>query len=113
MAQAWLRYRSLADRLEHQGALLMFVPGADLWRDINVVRELREPWKVRAVMLPAVSLGSPQAGAQEHAEFDAFRESASRSQVTPRSRCSSFAPPGSSDASETAGASFIAMQIHR
>jgi len=50
MAQAWLRYRSLVHRLEHQGALLMFVPGADLWRDVNVVRELREPWKVRAVM---------------------------------------------------------------
>lgn len=50
MAQAWLRYRALAGSIEHQGALLMFVPGVDLWRDINVVRDLGEPWKVRAVM---------------------------------------------------------------
>lgn len=50
MAQAYLRYRSLADRLEHAGAMLMFVPGVDLWRDVNVVRELGQPWKVRAVM---------------------------------------------------------------
>ena len=39
-----------ADRLEHQGVLLMFVPGVDLWRDVNVVRELGEAWKMRAVM---------------------------------------------------------------
>jgi hypothetical protein len=50
MAQAYLRYRQLADRLEHAGAMLMFVPAVDLWRDINVVRELGQPWKVRAVM---------------------------------------------------------------
>jgi hypothetical protein len=50
MAQAYLRYRNLADRLEHAGAMLMFVPGVDLWRDVNVVRELGQPWKVRAVM---------------------------------------------------------------
>jgi hypothetical protein len=50
MAQAYLRYQSYAGRLQHQGVLLMFVPGVDLWRDINVVRDLGEPWKVRAVM---------------------------------------------------------------
>jgi hypothetical protein len=50
MAQAWLRYQAYAGQLEHQGVILMFVPGVDLWRDINVVRELGEPWKVRAVM---------------------------------------------------------------
>ncbi|MEX2150302.1 MAG: hypothetical protein WD793_08795 [Steroidobacteraceae bacterium] len=50
MAQACLRYRNLAGRLEHAGAMLMFVPGVDLWRDVNVVRELGQPWKVRAVM---------------------------------------------------------------
>jgi hypothetical protein len=50
MAQAYLRYQDYAGRLEHQGVLLMFVPGVDLWRDVNVVRELGQPWKVRAVM---------------------------------------------------------------
>ncbi len=50
MAQAYLRYRNFADRLEHAGAMLMFVPAVDLWRDVNVVRELGQPWKVRAVM---------------------------------------------------------------
>ncbi|MDP9198576.1 MAG: hypothetical protein M3O07_05090 [Pseudomonadota bacterium] len=50
MAQAYLRYRNSADRFEHGGAMLMFVPAVDLWRDVNVVRELGQPWKVRAVM---------------------------------------------------------------
>jgi hypothetical protein len=50
MAQAYLRYRNFAERLEHGGAMLMFVPGVDLWRDVNVVRVLGQPWKVRAVM---------------------------------------------------------------
>lgn len=50
MAQAYLRYRDFAERLEHAGAMLMFVPGVDLWRDVNVLRELGQPWKVRAVM---------------------------------------------------------------
>jgi hypothetical protein len=50
MAQAYLRYQAYAGRLEHRGMILMFVPGVDLWREINVIRELGEPWKVRAVM---------------------------------------------------------------
>ena len=50
MAQAYLRYQDYAGRLEHHGVMLMFVPGVDLWRDVNVVRDLGEPWKVRAVM---------------------------------------------------------------
>lgn len=57
MAQAYLRYQSYAGRLEHQGVLLMFVPGVDLWRDVNVVRELGESWKVRAVMPRFVAEG--------------------------------------------------------
>jgi hypothetical protein len=50
MAQAYLRYRSFANRLEHQGVMLMFVPDVDLWRDVNTLRTLGEPWKVQAVM---------------------------------------------------------------
>jgi hypothetical protein len=50
MAQAYLRYGEYAARLDHQGVLLMFAPGVDLWRDINVVRELGEPWIARSVM---------------------------------------------------------------
>lgn len=72
MAQAYLRYQDYAGRLEHHGVMLMFVPGVDLWRDVNVVRDLGEPWKVRAVMprfaldgegirLVANTLGSPSA----------------------------------------------------
>jgi hypothetical protein len=55
------------------------VPGVDLWRDINVVRDLGEPWKVRAVMPRFVQQGegirlieSPYASASE-LEAD-FRE---------------------------------------
>lgn len=50
MAQAWLRYRSFENRLAHHGVLLMFVPDVDLWRDVNTLRTLGEPWKVQAVM---------------------------------------------------------------
>lgn len=50
MAQAYLRYGEFADHLEHQGVLLMFVPGVDLWRDVNTLRDLGEAWKVRTVM---------------------------------------------------------------
>jgi len=72
VAQAYLRYSLFANRLEHQGVMLMFVPGVDLWRDINVVRELGEPWKVRGVMPRFVLEGDglrlvqgPYAGAGE------------------------------------------------
>jgi hypothetical protein len=42
MAQSVLRYRQLKDRLEHHVVLLMFVPSASLWRDINIIRDLGE-----------------------------------------------------------------------
>ena len=50
MGQAYLRYKSLPLRLEHHGVLLMFVPAVDLWRDVNTLRTLGEPWKVQTVM---------------------------------------------------------------
>jgi hypothetical protein len=50
MAQAYLRYQSLADRVEHQAVMLMFVPDVDLWREVNTLRTLGEPWKVQVVM---------------------------------------------------------------
>lgn len=50
MAQAYLRYQPFANRLEHHGVMLMFVPDVDLWRDVNTLRTLGEPWKVQAVM---------------------------------------------------------------
>jgi hypothetical protein len=39
MAQANLRYESLKDAIEHRGVLMMFVPEADLWRDVNTIRD--------------------------------------------------------------------------
>lgn len=43
MAQAHLRYRSLREVLEHDTVVLMFAPREDLWRDVNVFRDLAEP----------------------------------------------------------------------
>lgn len=40
MAQAYLRYRELALRLDFDRVLLLFAPTWDLWRDVNVVRFL-------------------------------------------------------------------------
>ena len=50
MAQAYLRYQSVADRLHYDGVLLGFAPTVDLWRDVNVIRDLGEPWSVGTVM---------------------------------------------------------------
>lgn len=50
MAQAYLRYQSVADRFGHHAVMLMFVPDVDLWREVNTLRTLGEPWKVQAVM---------------------------------------------------------------
>lgn len=38
MAQSLLRYRQIGPQLEHDAVLLMWVPGADLWRDVNILR---------------------------------------------------------------------------
>ena len=40
MAQARLRYESLKAAVDHGGVLMMFVPEADLWRDVNTVRDV-------------------------------------------------------------------------
>jgi hypothetical protein len=44
MGQAFLRYDILKDRLEHHEVLLVLVPAADLWREINVIRYIAEGW---------------------------------------------------------------------
>lgn len=44
MGQAYLRYSTLKDKLEYDHVFLLFVPSADLWRDINVSREIGENW---------------------------------------------------------------------
>jgi hypothetical protein len=49
MGQAYLRYLSLKDVLGHSGSLMMFVPAADLWRDVNTIRDLYEPWGLTEV----------------------------------------------------------------
>jgi len=41
MAQSFLRYQVLRDKIEHDIVLLLFVPSHDLWRDVNMWRKLR------------------------------------------------------------------------
>jgi hypothetical protein len=43
MGQAYARYLSLK-AVEHDGTLMMFVPSADLWRDVNTIRDLYGSW---------------------------------------------------------------------
>lgn len=50
IAQAYLRYAALSRRLEHAGVMLMYVPNVDLWRDVNTLRTLGEPWSVQVIM---------------------------------------------------------------
>jgi len=44
MAQAYLRYLSVRNHLEYNDVVMMFVPGDDLWRDINTIRDLAAGW---------------------------------------------------------------------
>jgi len=50
MAQSLLRYRSVGDRVRHDVVAFVFLPTADLWRDVNTVRSLAEPWHSFAVL---------------------------------------------------------------
>ena len=50
MAQSLLRYRTVADRVRHDVAAFVFLPTADLWREVNTVRSLAEPWHSFAVL---------------------------------------------------------------
>lgn len=50
MAQALLRYEKVRGLIDYDVALLTFVPDADLWRDVNMLRELAEPWHTSLVM---------------------------------------------------------------
>ena len=43
MGQAFLRFRALRTKLRFDAVLLLFVPDADLWRDLNVMRQLEDP----------------------------------------------------------------------
>ncbi len=74
MAQAYLRYPSVADRLQHDGVLLAFAPTVDLWRDVNTIRELGEPWGLRTVMPRFVSEGDGlRLVSSPYADADKFR----------------------------------------
>ena len=44
MAQAYLRYRTLRRQIDYDAVLMMFVPREDLWRDVNIRRDLGEAW---------------------------------------------------------------------
>ncbi len=50
MAQSLLRYLVVADRVPHDVVAFVFLPTADLWRDVNTIRSLAEPWHSFAVL---------------------------------------------------------------
>lgn len=50
MAQAYLRYLTVHDEVEHDLVILMFVPEEDLWRDVNVRRDVAARWAIYWVM---------------------------------------------------------------
>jgi len=71
MAQAVLRFEKIRQEVDYDTALMMFVPDADLWRDVNIVRELAEPWHASTTMPrfvlegeELVLVGWPHAGLQ-------------------------------------------------
>jgi hypothetical protein len=52
MAQAYLRYMSLRQELQHDLVVLMCVPQADLWRDVNIRRDMGEDWWGSVLSMP-------------------------------------------------------------
>jgi hypothetical protein len=52
MAQAYLRYRKIKSELDYDIAALMFVPDADLWRDINTMRYIGGGWRDYQIIMP-------------------------------------------------------------
>jgi hypothetical protein len=50
MTQSFLRYHTMKNRIEYDLVILMFVPSADLWREINTMRILKEPWDNHLIM---------------------------------------------------------------
>ena len=50
MAQSFLRYRKIKNEIDYDVVILMFVPSADLWRDINTIRYLPDRWKSYTIM---------------------------------------------------------------
>jgi hypothetical protein len=56
MGQAALRFMGIRDHIDYDVVLNMFVPGADLWRDINVLRHLGEEGWSLYLLLPRFSL---------------------------------------------------------
>lgn len=50
MAQAYLRYLQMRERIDFDAVILCFVPAVDLWRDINIIRDLGAFWNLSLVM---------------------------------------------------------------
>jgi hypothetical protein len=54
MAQAYLRYRGMRDAVAHHVVVLVLVPAVDLWRDVNVIRDLAQFWDLPYVLPRAI-----------------------------------------------------------
>jgi hypothetical protein len=50
MGQSYLRYQDIKNKVDHDIVLLMFVPSSDLWRDINIRRDLGGDWDIYWLM---------------------------------------------------------------
>jgi hypothetical protein len=52
MAQSYLRYLEMRERIGHDIVILMFVPAVDLWRDVNVRRDVGAYWWGTETVMP-------------------------------------------------------------
>lgn len=60
MGQSALRYQQIDEKFDYDIVLLMFVPSADLWRDINVIRPIGEEGWTDYRVLPRFTLEGNQ-----------------------------------------------------
>lgn len=52
MAQSYLRYLGMRGRIGHDIVILMFVPAVNLWRDVNVRRDVAAYWWGTYTLMP-------------------------------------------------------------
>lgn len=59
MGQSYLRYKSIISKLQYDAVIIVFVPRADLWRDINMVRNLGKPgWGRFDIIMPRFKINN-------------------------------------------------------
>jgi hypothetical protein len=81
MAQSYLRYLEMRERIGHNIVLLMFVPAVDLWRDVNIRRDVAAYWWGTDTLMPRFILDEDRLTLVE--PLDAAESTSAESRMRP------------------------------